>query len=349
MAAPAILWLLWTGDNPMTATRRQTVEDMRKHAKLEVILVTPKNLQQIIDRFQLPPMHEAYEQLSVTHRSDYLRVFLMAHVGGAYCDIKPSKCNFKVMLDRLNAMDDKQVAGQKVKDYSVVSTKLPQFRRNKKLWKNLFTWCCFFAKPKSVLLLSMLGAVKGILDDNSAALHKNPGVFARHVAGKNNKNSYPITWHQILSDVGHPLQLQKKHAGHTVLFPAGTYIEEGGNCRRYRGIEGDHICGLWIPVGPNSRQIMTQLRRFNCRTQDNLRRETSAKTALQEVKKIMRALAERQKHYRAAYCMRAVPAEELLDRAQDMLDAVRNQGFYVSDDIVICSNKAALEKLMELN
>ena len=92
---------------------------------------------------------------------------------------------------------------------------------------------------------------------------------------------------------------------------------------------------------------MTELRRFNCRTQDNLLREATAKTALQEVKKFMTALAERQKHYRAAYCMRVVSAEELLDRAQDMLDAVRAQGFYVSDDIVICSHKAAFEKLMD--
>ena len=204
----------------MTTTRRQTVEDMRKHAKLEVILVTPKNLEQIINRFELPPMHEAYEQLSVTHRSDYLRVFLMAHVGGAYCDIKPSKCNFKVMLDRLNTMDDKQVAGQKVKDYSVVSTKLPQFRRNKKLWKNLFTWCCFFAKPKSVLLLSMLRAVEGILDKNSAALLTSWRLCKTSLAKTTKQLSDHLA--QILSDVGHPLQLQKKHAGHGPLSKEPT-------------------------------------------------------------------------------------------------------------------------------
>ena len=53
---------------------------------VDLVLVTPDNLGEwLVDD---SPLHPAYEDLSLIHRSDYLRGYLMHHHGGGYIDIK---------------------------------------------------------------------------------------------------------------------------------------------------------------------------------------------------------------------------------------------------------------------
>ena len=79
---PAI-WMAWTGDNPLPDILSLCLASIRRHngADFEVIVVTPENLREHIDP------HPAYEYLSLNHRADYLRCFLLHRYGGIYLDM----------------------------------------------------------------------------------------------------------------------------------------------------------------------------------------------------------------------------------------------------------------------
>ncbi|WP_310529783.1 hypothetical protein, partial [Nocardioides sp.] len=83
---PRRVFALWTGDNDLTPNRRAALAELRAQEDLVVVLVSPANLSEWLIRAH--PPHPAYEHLSLVHRSDYLRCYLLHHHGGAYCDLK---------------------------------------------------------------------------------------------------------------------------------------------------------------------------------------------------------------------------------------------------------------------
>ncbi|MBB5598178.1 hypothetical protein BKA12_001258 [Neomicrococcus lactis] len=64
----------------MSENRLKSLERLQKGSTAEVILVSPANL----DDWIVPsyPLHSAYENLSIIHRSDYLRAYFAYHHGG---------------------------------------------------------------------------------------------------------------------------------------------------------------------------------------------------------------------------------------------------------------------------
>src|SRR4051794_408381 len=66
---------------------------------LEPLLITPDNL----GKWVVPeePLHSAYPLLSVMHRADYLRAYLMFHHGGGYADIKPQTGDWTAAVERV--------------------------------------------------------------------------------------------------------------------------------------------------------------------------------------------------------------------------------------------------------
>ena len=83
---PHRAFVVWTGDNELTPRRATNLKLIEQRIGLPVVLVTPTNLKDWL----VPghPLHAAYEHLSLIHRSDYLRGYLMHHHGGAYVDVK---------------------------------------------------------------------------------------------------------------------------------------------------------------------------------------------------------------------------------------------------------------------
>ncbi|MEA2513174.1 MAG: hypothetical protein QOJ59_2661 [Thermomicrobiales bacterium] len=79
---PAI-WMAWTGINPLPDLLALCLASIRRHngADFEVIVVTPGNLRRYLEP------HPAYDYLSLTHRADYLRLYLLHRYGGIYLDM----------------------------------------------------------------------------------------------------------------------------------------------------------------------------------------------------------------------------------------------------------------------
>lgn len=70
-----------------------------------MILVTPENVADFI--VEGSPFHPIYEHLSLVHRSDYLRAYLMYHHGGAYTDLKRQRGSLTEAIELLNADPDR--------------------------------------------------------------------------------------------------------------------------------------------------------------------------------------------------------------------------------------------------
>jgi len=69
------IFCFWTGENEMSTNRRACLNSIVAKSNCEVELVTSDNLGRFVLNHH--PLHEAYEFLSYTHRSDYLRCYFM--------------------------------------------------------------------------------------------------------------------------------------------------------------------------------------------------------------------------------------------------------------------------------
>ncbi len=83
MGGKPAIWMAWTGNNPLPDILALCLESVRRHnaVDFEVIVVTPENLRQYVDP------HPAYDYLSLNHRADYLRCWLLHRYGGIYLDM----------------------------------------------------------------------------------------------------------------------------------------------------------------------------------------------------------------------------------------------------------------------
>lgn len=315
----------------MTPTRERSIGGMRKHSRMQVMLVTPATLPQTLTTFCLPPLHPAYNLMSTTHRSDYLRVFLMYHVGGAYSDIKPSTTNWREQLDRLNRDPSKSFLGQRVKGGSVVTTKLPEARRSRAVWERLTTLGAFIAKPRCPFFEKMLSKVNAILTAKLPRLQRFPGSFARNVKFVTGDKGYPLGWHEILGDVGHELQQTDEFKSLAIVLPSATFIREGMDCAEYRGVEGDNIAGAWCALARDKEGCVAELRMFNCRVIGSWCAATT--TDWESVARLAKTLLSMEKQksgHTLGVCFGDMLAAEMLAQADKLKSDLRGSGLAVS-------------------
>lgn len=104
------IYVFWTGTNNMSDNRIRCLNNLKQVSGANIILVTPKNLNEFI--LPTEPLHPAYNYLSETHRADYLRTYFMNFYGGGYSDIKETTGNWIKSFDELNR-SDKWIIGYK--------------------------------------------------------------------------------------------------------------------------------------------------------------------------------------------------------------------------------------------
>ena len=102
------IFCIWSGNNQMSENRKRCLDSLEKNAGCSVVLVTAENLHSHIIKDH--PLHPAYEYLSLTHKSDYLRAYLMYHYGGGYSDIKFNSVSWEKYFSYLYN-SDKQFSG----------------------------------------------------------------------------------------------------------------------------------------------------------------------------------------------------------------------------------------------
>ncbi|WP_165356975.1 glycosyltransferase [Nocardioides zhouii] len=202
LTAPRHVYLFWTGSNPLTPARELGVSSIRSHnPDLDVVVVTPDNLPDFV--VEGHPLHPAYENLSLNHRSDYLRAYFMHHHGGGYSDVKQTDHCWRAGLERLNSTPELWLIG-----YPEVSSSScggrdarlgPDIRRH---FASLIGCATYFVRPGTPFTAEWLRELDRRLDYYADEIAITPGS----TWGDN--QGYPIAWIELGSDVFHPLQLK---------------------------------------------------------------------------------------------------------------------------------------------
>ncbi len=198
---PARVFVVWTGDNPLTPNRQANLDLIRKRIGLPVELVTPSTLERwLVPGHSLP---KAYRDLSLVHRSDYLRGYLMHHHGGAYLDIKAPLHSWGPSHDRMAADPEAWVTSYASSHANWIGKLRGRIGRDILVhYRLMFGKSGFMMRSYTPLTAAWLAEMDSVLDSRTELLAKHPGgIFGDDAA-------YPISWTDLLGRVLDPLTLK---------------------------------------------------------------------------------------------------------------------------------------------
>lgn len=206
---PRRVFVVWTGDNPLTPARSSNLKRIRATIGVEVVLVTPAE----IEDWVVPghPLHPAYEHLSLIHRSDYVRGYLMHHHGGGYVDIKRPLGSWSHSFDRFLADPGAWVMSYPTTHADWIGKLggrigLAILVRH----RLMFGKSGFLMRSHTALTGEWLAEMERRLDAAASALAAHPG-------GTFGVPGYPLGWTDLLGRVLDPLTL--KHLEHVRYDP----------------------------------------------------------------------------------------------------------------------------------
>lgn len=208
-----VIYCFWTGENEMSDNRKKGYESLMENSGLEVKLITPKNVESYI----LPehPLHHAYDNLSLVHKSDYLRCYFMHFHGGGYCDIKPNFKNWSKAFQLISENENCYILGTTEadgismgRDQGIIDTDL------QKNYLSCVGTCAFICRSNTRFTTEWYTELLNRMDGFAEELAKFPG----DVKGRN--PGYPVTLHGVLSQIFAPLCLKFRHnVIHHDIFP----------------------------------------------------------------------------------------------------------------------------------
>lgn len=198
---PRQVFVVWTGDNPLTANRARNLEILRARIGLSVIWVTEETMSDWI----VPghPLHPAYRHLSLVHRSDYLRAYLMHHHGGGYMDIKEPVSSWAISYERMR--EDRDAWLSSYAELRADSPARLPGNLGHDIAANFFrlVGCgAMLVRSHTPFTAEWLREVERRLDYFAPQAARFPGGNRGDVVG------YPVSWTDLLGKIYHPLQLK---------------------------------------------------------------------------------------------------------------------------------------------
>ena len=188
MEIPRVVYCCWTGENEMTPNRIRCLDEIRKNIGIPVVLITSKNLMDYI----LPeyPLHPAYQYLSLNHKSDYIRAYMMHVHGGGYVDIKEVKDSWVSAFDDTDWINGSRELGE----WSVGwAPHIP-------IWRQLIICCAFICHPRTAFTEEWFSEVNKLLDSKLEDLKKNPATDG---SCYNESKEYPLEWVEVMGKIFH--------------------------------------------------------------------------------------------------------------------------------------------------
>lgn len=202
------IFCIWSGDNQMSDSRKLCFDSILKNSGVAVELITPE----VLDKWILPesPIHQAYQYLSLTHKADYLRAYLMHHYGGGYSDIKYINFNWNPYFDIMNYEKYLLFVGYPEKSPLHIAAHDIHIRNK---FYELCGCCHFIMRPYSEFTTRWMAIVDHILDNKLETLKKYPGSYHPRavyggVHGEDDTyldSKYPLSWNEILGKIIHSL------------------------------------------------------------------------------------------------------------------------------------------------
>lgn len=204
------IYCIWFGQE-MSPNRKNCFDSIQKNTGVEIILITNSNLHEYeIKEF---PIHKGFEFLSDTHKSDYLRSYLMYNFGSGYTDIKFYDYDWNPYFEQLEN-SDKYFIGYREK-----ARKDIEYNDAKPYFNSLVGNGAYIFKPKSLFAHKWITAVNNKMDLIYDTLKAHPGNYhPRAIKGGclNEKNlfkgsKYPLEWSELCGRIFHRLQLEHQN------------------------------------------------------------------------------------------------------------------------------------------
>lgn len=201
-AVPRRVFVFWTGDNPLTPNRLDSLNVMREMLTgIDVLLVTPRELPDW--EVEESPFHPLVPQLAYIHRADYFRAYFLHHHGGGYADLKRPTDDWTAVFDRMDA-GDAWMAGYRVPVRLMTpNMEEPRLEKLMKRWSDRrLGQSAYLARPHTPITGEWLDEVERRMEAQSVALVRHPGDARGSNVG------YPIPFNSILAQVLDPLQVK---------------------------------------------------------------------------------------------------------------------------------------------
>jgi len=187
---PRIVYCAWLGRDPMSANRTAALASIVLNVGCPVLLFNDRTVRS----YELPdaPFHPAFDYLSVMHKVDYLRVYLMHHYGGGYTDIKHISVNWSGFFDALEASDAYALGYPEVSVANVGHPLEEELHRN---IDRLIGVCAFIFKSRTIFTQEWLDGVHDFLDGSLMILKRS--------------TVYPLEWDAVMGNLLHPLMYRE--------------------------------------------------------------------------------------------------------------------------------------------
>ena len=199
---PKNLYCFWTGPNKMSDARRRCFESMNT-SELNVVLVTDENLSSFI----LPeaPLHEGYQYLSETHKSDYLRTYFMHFYGGGYSDIKKINRSWISAWNDIN--NNNSVYANGFPEESIRGIAYHPDPHIHKLihdnWRLVIGNSNYIFRSKTPFTTEWYQTMLQVLDKKLKQLKQYPSKRPQQKPSAD--YPYPLRWTELLGEIFHPL------------------------------------------------------------------------------------------------------------------------------------------------
>ena len=205
----------------MSNNRKKSLELIRSKSGVPVEFISIHNLNDWIK--PECPLHKTYECLSLTHKADYLRAYLMHHHGGGYSDIKPNAFNWTSYFNLLDQHTDMFFIGYREPDPAFIATEDENIRND---FYRLCGMGHFIFRSNTNFTQQWLNSIHTILDSKCDLLFKYPGSYHPRavtggVHGEDNiftDSQYPLSWNEILGKILHPL-MHKHMSSYLSIMP----------------------------------------------------------------------------------------------------------------------------------
>jgi hypothetical protein len=197
---------MWAGTNPMSAQRIQALWSIYNNTRCPIVFINHQSLRD----WEKPeyPYHPAFEYLSDTHKSDYIRCYLMHHYGGGWTDIKHTSADWRPHFAALRSSTALALGYQEIAD-GIPHIKGPlgdELRRN---YKKNIGLCAFIFKKNSSLTNAWINQLDEKLSQLQPELRINPARHPQDQIGvklfDGSLSKYPINWAGILGEIFHPI------------------------------------------------------------------------------------------------------------------------------------------------
>lgn len=205
------IFCLWTGAEAMSANRIQALWTIFNNTSCPVMHINQSSVKDWVKPGY--PLHPAFAYLSSTHKSDYLRCYLMHHYGGGYTDIKQTTANWHPFFQQLESSDGYALG------YRELAHGMPHLSGEigdeiRAAHNELIGLCAFIFKKHTPLTQSWLDQTHAFLDNKLPHLIEHP---AQHpldqtdvILPNGDKSKYPLRWAEMLGEIFHPLIFKRK-------------------------------------------------------------------------------------------------------------------------------------------